>query len=255
MKKIMSLVYREFVLMRKKLLLALAVTAGMAAVFLIIGFSFRNGAFDGNEKLHDLFTKTGGHLEAYLMMFFLIPVVETCADAYESDIKSNWARYSMTLPAETKLRALAHVLFLLVRTAAAFLIVTVLSVLVSAAFGKTLSTGMIADIGLWICLALIPVCIIEFFLGKAKDPIAYKKQQNRIPVAFAGCGTVAGLLLARTMKSAGPDTDPITAMKPLLEKYTAFRDAVLPFIIPVFIGLLVLIYVIVKRNYAGPKRA
>jgi hypothetical protein len=44
-------------------------------------------------------------------------------------------------------------------------------------------------------------------------------------------------------------------MKPLLDKYTAFRDAVLPFIIPVFIGLLVLIYVIVKRNYAGPKRA
>ena len=255
MAKIMSLIYREWILMRKKLLLGLAITAGMLLMITIIGFSFRNGAFDGNEKLRDMFTTYGGSYHAYLVMLLLIPLAGTSADAYESDIKSNWARYSLTLPAETKLRAIAHVLFMLIRFIAVFLILVAVSAAAAAAFGKPFAKEMIADIGVFSCLALIPICLVEFFMGKAKDPIAYKKQQSRIPVAFAACGTAVGLLLARAMKNAGTDSDPITAMKPLLDKYVTIRNTVQPFIIPVFIGLLVLVYVIAKRNLDSLKRS
>ena len=54
MAKIMSLIYREWILMRKKLLLGLAVTAGLLLLITFIGFSYQNGAFDGNEKLCNL---------------------------------------------------------------------------------------------------------------------------------------------------------------------------------------------------------
>lgn len=255
MTKIVSLIYREWVLMRKKMGLTLAITAGMLLMFTIIGFSFRNGTFSGNEKLCDMLAKTGGYFHAYIVMLLLIPVAGTSADAYESDIKTNWARYSLTLPAETKARALAHVLFMLIRFIAVFLILVAVGVLAAAAFGKPFAKGMIADIGLFSCFALIPICLVENFLGKAKDPIAYKKQQSRIAVSFAGCGTAVGLLLARAMKSAGTDSDFFTALNPLLEKYAAFRNAVQPFIIPVFIGLLLLIYVIVKRNLDSLKQS
>ncbi len=255
MAKIMSLIYREWILMRKKLLLGLVITAGLLLLITFIGFSYQNGAFDGNEKLCNLFAKRGGYFEVYPVMLLLTSVAGTSADAYESDIKSNWARYSLTLPAETRPRALAHVLFMLIRFIVTFLILLAVSVVSAAAFGKPFAKEMIADIGIFSCLALLPICLVEFFMGKARDPIAYKKQQSRIPVAFAACGTVVGLLLARTMKSAGTVSDPFTVLQPLLDKYVTIRHTVQPFIIPVFIGLLVLVYVIAKRNLDSLKQS
>lgn len=255
MTKIMSLIYREWILMRKKLLLGLVITAGMLMVFSFLGLNYQNGAFSENERLSDMFAKTGGYFETYLLMILLIPVAGTSADVYESDIKANWSRYCLTLPAETRVRALAHILFLLIRFIAAFLILAAVGALITAAFGKPFAAWMAADFGLYCCISLAVISIGEFFLGKAKDPIAFKKQQSRIPVAFAGCGAVVGLLLARMMRNAGSDSDPYTTMKPLLEKYAAIRNAVQPFIIPIFIGLLVLIYVIVKKNLDSLKRA
>ena len=255
MAKIMSLIYREWIPMRKKSFLALAISAGMLLMITITGFGYQNGSLNENAKLCGMLAKTGGYFHTYLVMFLLIPVAGTCADAYQSDIRTNWARYSLTLPAETKARALAHVLFMLLRFIAAFLILVTIGAVGAAAFGKPFAKGMIADIGLFSCFALIPICFMEFFMGKAKEPIAYQKQQSRIAVSFACCGGVVGLLIARMMRQDGSNSDPFTTMKPLLDKYVAIRNTVQPFIIPVFIGLLALIYVIVKKNLDSLKHA
>ena len=84
--------------------------------------------------------------------------------------------------------------------------------------------------------------------------ITYKKQSNRLSATFAGAGVVAGLLIVRTARG-GENADIVTSFEPLIEQYTAFRNVVFPFIIPVFIVLIALIYVIVKRNYDSLKRA
>lgn len=249
MAKIMSLMYREWILMRKRLLLGLIIAAGLLMMNLFIGFNFQNGAYNGNEKLHDLLVTRGGYLEAYLVMFLLVPVSESCADAYESDLKVNWAHYSMTLPAESKARATAHILFLLIRTLAAFLISVIAGAVIPKAYGKPFSAGMIADIGLYCCISLVFICIFEFFQGRAKDVLSYKKQSSRMACSFGVLGAVVGLVFARSiMKTVDAAAEPLTTINPLLEKYTAFRNAAGLFIIPVFIGMMILNYVIVKRN-------
>ena len=255
MAKIMSLVYREWILMRKTLLLALAVAAGQVLVFSFLGFNYQNGAFSGNEKLSNMFAKTGGYFETYLAVFFLISVAESCAAAYESDIKANWTRYAMTVPADARARALAHTLFLLIRVLAAFVVSVIAGLLITAAFGKSFQAWMAADFGLYCCVSLAAVCIGEFFRSKATDMISYKKQTNAMAGACVVLGTMVGLLPAKTMKSAGAGADPMTALAPLFEKYTAFRNTAQLFIIPVFLGLIVLIYVIVKRNLDSLKQS
>ncbi|MCR4760101.1 MAG: hypothetical protein K5705_07515 [Oscillospiraceae bacterium] len=255
MAKIMSLIYREWILMRKILLLGLAVAAGMLLMFSFLGYSFQNGAFIGNEKLSNMFAKTGGYFETYLIVFFLFPVAGSCAAAYESDVKANWMRYAMTTPADTKARALAHTLFLFIRILAAFGLAVIAGMLMTEAFGKPFTAGMAADFGLYCCITLIPICISELFWSKAKDVISYKKQGSRMACVFGGLGVVVGLLCARTTKSAGTNADPLTALAPVIDKYVAFRNAVQPFVIPVLIGLIVLIYVTVKRNLDSLKRA
>ncbi len=84
--------------------------------------------------------------------------------------------------------------------------------------------------------------------------ITYKKQSNRMSAAFAGVGVVIGLLLAKTM-GKGDSVDITANFEPLIEKYAVFRNTAQLLIIPVFILMIVLIYVIVKRNLDNLKHS
>ena len=247
MAKIKSLIYREWVLKKKTLLLGLIAAMPMLMLGVTVGNSFQNGTLRVNERLHTMLSQTGEVPYVIMVVMFLIVSAVNCSVIYESDIKANWTRYSMTLPADTKSRALAHTIFLLIRIAAVFLISIAVCAVLAAAFGKPFRTWMIADIGLGICFTLIPICIGELFWSKAKDMITFKKRSNCMAATFAGLGAAVGLIPARMMKN-GQRPDFMQAFGPLIEKYTAFRNAAASFIIPVMIGLLVLIYVIVKRN-------
>lgn len=247
MTKIKSLIYREWILTKKTLLLGLAALIPMLMLGVVTGISFQNGTLNVNERLHTFLSQTGYYPYTFMVAFFLIAVAENGAAVYESDIKANWTRYSMTLPTDTKSRVLAHTLFLFLRVTAAFLISLAAGAVLARSFGKPIRLEMIADIGLWVCLSLIPVCIGEFFCGKANDMITYKKQTNRMAGVLVGLGIAAGLIPARLMKN-DRQADFMQTFGPLIEKYTAFRNAAALFIIPVFIGLIVLVYVIGKRN-------
>ena len=257
MAKIKSLIYREWVLTKKTLLIGLAAAIPMLMLGVTVGNGFRNGSFDRNERMHTMLAQTGYVPYVFMVAFFLIVVAQNGAAIYQSDIKANWTRYSMTLPADSKSRALAHTLFLLLRIIAAFLISLFAGAAITAAFGKPFRAALAADIGLWICISLLEVCAEEFFRGRAKDMIAYKKQTNTMAGVFAGAGVVVGLFMARMTRRTGgaQQADFMETFGPLIEKYTAFRNAVQPFIIPVFIGLIVLIYLIVKRNLDSLKHA
>ncbi|MBR5361873.1 MAG: ABC-2 transporter permease [Oscillospiraceae bacterium] len=257
MGKIKSLIYREWVLTKKTLLLGLIAALPMLMLGVVVGNGFHNGTLRVNERLHTYLSQTGNYPYTFMVAFFLIIVIPNVSAIYESDIKANWTRYSMTLPADTKSRALAHTLFLLIRIIAAFLLSVAAGTVIAAAFGKQFRAETIADIGLLICLLLIEVCIGESFRSKAKDMITYKKRSNCMAAVFAGLGVAVGLFMARTARSTGgaQQADFMEAFGPLIEKYTAFRNAAAPFIIPVFIGLIVLIYVIGKRNLDSLKQS
>jgi len=176
MAKIKSLIYREWVLTKRTLFLGLVAAVPMLMLGVTVGNGFRNGSFDGNERMHTMLAQTGYVPYVFMVAFFLIVVTQNGAAIYQSDIKANWTRYSMTLPTDTKCRAFAHTLFLLLRIIAAFLISLFAGAAITAAFGKPFRAALAADIGLWICISLLEVCAEEFFRGRAKDMIAYKKQ-------------------------------------------------------------------------------
>ncbi len=168
MAKIKSLMYREWVLTKKTLLLGMTATLGVLILSMIIVISFRQGAFNDKENLNDLLEKAGNYIITYLFAFCLTTVAAKGSAVYDSDIKSNWARYSMTLPTDTRIRACTHVLFLLIRYIAAYLLSLCADAIVSAAFLKPFSVDMAVDIGLICCLSLINICICEFLLEQGK---------------------------------------------------------------------------------------
>lgn len=254
MAKIKSLMYREWVLTKKTLLLGLIAALPMLMLGVVVGNGFLNGTLRVNERLHTYLSQTGNYPYVFMVAFFLIAVAENGAAVYESDIKANWTRYSMTLPADTKSRALAHTLFLFLRVTAAFLLSVAAGAVLAAAFGKPFQTGLAADIGLFICVSLIVVCIGELFRGKAKDMITYKKQTNTLAAVLIAIVPIVGLIPARMMKN-GQKGDFLQTFGPLIEKYTVFRCCVQPFIIFVIIALFALIYMIVKRNFDSLNRA
>ena len=194
MARIKSLMYREWVLTKKTLLLGLAAAILMLMLGVFIGNGFRSGSFDGNEKIHTMLAQTGDLAFAYIFAFFLIVIGSNCSALYESDIKANWTRFSMTLPTDTKCRAFAHTLFLLTRNIVAFVISLAAGAVIPAAFGKPFSAVLAVDIGLFCCISMLFVCFAEFFWSKAKDMISYKKQSNRLSAALAVAGVVIGLL-------------------------------------------------------------
>jgi hypothetical protein len=165
------------------------------------------------------------------------------------------------VPVSTKTKALAHTLFLAIRTGVAFVFSVIVVASVNAAMGTAFNSGMLADIGLICILSLLFAVMTEICQSLPKDEVTYKKRQNICGMVFIGLGLLLGLYMAKASTkyteefAAANGDEPVELIPPeLTDKYFAFRNAAAPFILPVIILLIIGIYFIVKKNLDKQKK-
>ncbi len=259
-----SLIYREWCIMKKSFILSGTAVFCIMLMMTLFALSAKYGnlarQIDGGNKelktLSDMFI---------FSVTFLIPYCAMAAaldsGMYISDIRAGWTRYSITLPVSTKTKALAHTLFLAIRTGAALVFSVIVVASVNAAMGTAFNFGMLADIGIICILSLLFAVMTEICQSLPKDEILYKKRQNICGMVFIGLGLLLGLYMAKASTkyteefAAANGDEPVELIPPeLTDKYFAFRNAAAPFILPVIILLIIGIYFIVKKNLDKQKK-
>ena len=264
-KQICSLIYREWCIMKKSFILGGIAVLSIMIIMLMFLLSAKYGNLSkeiaGDKTALSYLGEAGSVMVTFLLPYCSFAVAVDAA-IYKSDIKAGWVRYSIALPVSTKTRALAHTLFIAVRMAAAFVFSLITVLVIRAAAGASFSVSLLADMGIIGVMTLLIEIFTEFVQSLPKDEIMLKKQQAKGSVVIIAIGIAIGLYFSKiTMNSyeefAGSlsEDSAVHYFPPeLIEKYTSFRSAIAPFLLPLIILMFAAVYFIVKTNLDRQKK-
>lgn len=256
MAKIRALMYREWQLVFKNLLIG-----GFSVIsLLLLALLFYLSAQYGNlkeELNNDLDSQrifaTFGYYFVYYMTAYIIIALAVPIQTYKSDITANWCRFELSLPVSPRDHALAHILGKTLRMLGGWVMILAITLILNLVADRSLNLDLITDVGIITVIVLLIDLVTEFCYSSVKDSIGLKKASMKLISILVTCGLVVGLLLSRiNMPEMGTEalvTPEEIAESPIIKQIAQFRSAVQPFVLPAIILLLILTYLTVKRGF------
>ena len=257
MNRVKSMLYRQWMLERKTLLVGLVALSTILIIFIAVALSVKYGnlktVLGGDADAMNLFGSAGYTMAMYMICYVTLGVAISSHTIFQTDVKANWTRFSIALPGTPAEHAFAFTLFVAIRMIAAYSIVILTGLVAGAAMEKPLTTEFIADMGFMSLLIFLFPLLMIFLVSSVKDAIAFKKQQAKFVMVIMALGVAVGLICSKIMPDTKEANSMEEAIQPFLNIYTPVRDAVKPFLIPAILVMLVLMFFALRRGYAKQK--
>lgn len=261
MRRIKPMIYRQWMLERKNLFMGAIVLFAILLIITAVALSMQFGnlkeGMDGDTK--SLFGEMGGTIAMYMICYVMISVASISTNVKQADIKANWTRYAIALPGTPSEHAFAFTAFLALRLFGGYAVVTVIGLILGAVLHHPLTLDFIADMVFMSLIMLAVGLVTVMFFTSVKDAIRFKKRQTGFSIFLIVCGSALGLLGAKLMPLANKATaeeGKVEDFQVLIQEYyLPLREAVKPFLIPAVLGMLLLIYLASRREYAKQKQS
>ena len=246
--KIRSLVYREMRNYVPELRGQAAVLGILSGIFLLLLLSLRFGnlakVFEGDDDSAFELRYYLSFLGTTLISISVCGLFTLDWRGHIKDIRSNWLRYSYTLPVSPKERVLAGFLAKTGMLAIGLMIGVLISLLFSAVSGYPLQPIYAAILLFGICYSVILDCSMSFFIRRERT---VKRAIAAQPKSTIAVGIILFLALVRFIKPIQqmlpePD-DGVPDLKQNLNIILSEYDKHAHTVIPVLLVIIIVLYI------------
>lgn len=255
MAKIRALLYREWRLMSKHILIGSFSVTAMLLMALLFYLSAQYGNLK-EELKNDLdtmqFLGTFGYYYVFYLTVYIIVALVLPSKTYRSDVAANWCRFEIALPVTPHDHALAHTLGVTLRMLGGWLFILIVTLILNLIADKSLSLNLVTDVGIMTAIILLIDNVSDYFYSAVKDTIGFKKANVKITAFLVTCGLVVGFLVFHMINVPASEPEELNieaiASSPVIKQIAEYRSAVQPFVLPAIILLLILTYLFTKRG-------